>query len=370
MRILTVWLLLIIFGIFSIYSVSIFESFWLTLNLVDLWLRAEPSNYYYFSEQIIKLIIGVFLSVAVWFTPLKVLKKWKWVVFWSTLLLVCLLFVPWMSYTLNGSTAWLKVPWGTIQPGEFYKLGFVVYMAYWLLKKHKVLPPLNLFLWFLVQVGLLTILFLFIPDLGTLFVLGSVALVMFRYMWGRLKYVLLTLLLGVIFISVAATQFSYIEQRIDYFLNPTIDMSDRGIWRQTRQSLIAIWWWGRVGKWYGKGLQKFGYIPEAQSDFIFAAFSEEIWFIGDSILLILYFLLAYYFLTQLPKVKDEYYKIVGMGFISIIMMQVFINIWVNIKLIPLTWLTLPFVSHGGSALIVNMVELVLLQKIVLKTSKH
>lgn len=83
-------------------------------------------------------------------------------------------------------------------------------------------------------------------------------------------------------------------------------------------------------------MQKFGYIPEAQSDFIFAALSEEIGFIGNSILLTLYFFLAYYFLMALPKVKNEYDKIVGVGLISMIIMQVFINVGVNIKLVPLT----------------------------------
>lgn len=366
MKILVVGALLIIFGIFSIYSVSIFESFWLTLDLVQSWARINPSNYYYFREQLMKLWVWLVLVVIAWFTPLSFLKKWKRAIFLGSLLLVCLLFVPWLSLKLNGSNAWLRVWWGTIQPGEFYKIGFVVYLAYRLLRKNKKLPEINFFLWFLVQVGLLTIVFLFIPDLWTLLVLGSVALVMFWYAWWKAKYIGIMLGLWLIFGALAATQFSYIQKRLDYFLNPTTDASDRGIWWQTRQALIAVGGGGWVGKWYGKWLQKFWYIPEAQSDFIFAAFSEEIGFIGNSILLMLYFLLAYYFLKHLPKVKDEYYKIVGVGFLSMIMMQVFINIWVNIKLLPLTWLTLPFISHGGSALIVNMIELVWLQKIVLK----
>jgi len=365
-KILLIGALLIIFGIFSIYSVSIFESFWLTLNLVQSWAMTDPSNYYYFREQMMKLWMGLVLSLFVRLAPLKLLKKRKRMIFLLTLVWVFLLFVPWLSLQLNGSNAWLKVPGGTIQPWEFYKIGFVVYLAYRLLRKHKKLPELSFFLWFLVQVGLLTIVFLFIPDLWTLLVLGSVALVMFWYAGGKVKYIGIMMWLWLIFGALAATQFSYIQKRLDYFLNPTTDASDRGIWRQTRQALIAVGGGWRVGKWYGKWLQKFWYIPEAQSDFIFAAFSEEIGFLGDAVLLLLYCLLAYYFLQQLPKVKDEYYKIVGVGFLAMIMMQVFINIWVNIKLLPLTWLTLPFISHGGSALIVNMIELVWLQKIVLE----
>ncbi|MEI7478527.1 MAG: FtsW/RodA/SpoVE family cell cycle protein [bacterium] len=91
-------------------------------------------------------------------------------------------------------------------------------------------------------------------------------------------------------------------------------------------------------------MQKFGYIPEAQSDFIFAAFSEEIGFLGNMVLLAMYFYLAYTFLRLLPQVRDEYTKIFGVGLISLIMIQMFVNIGVNIKIVPLTGLTLPFVS--------------------------
>ena len=106
---------MIVFGIFSIYSVSIFESFDLTLDLVELGVRTDRSNYYYFTEQLGKLAIGLLLATIVWFVPLSGIRKAKWVVFFSTLLLMFLLFTP-MGITLNGSSAWLDVPGGTIQP--------------------------------------------------------------------------------------------------------------------------------------------------------------------------------------------------------------------------------------------------------------
>lgn len=363
MRILVVGGLLIMFGIASIYSVSIFESFDLTLDHVALGLREEPSNYYFFTEQLLKLLVGIALCLLVYVIPLERIKQLKYVIFFGSLALVLLLFTP-LGIELNGSSAWLDVPWGTIQPGEFFKIWFVMFLAAWMLRKIKQLDELQFYLGFLVITGIFYVLFLLIPDLGTILVLACVAMIMFRYAGWKLYYVAVTLLLWVIAGVIATSQFSYLEDRMNYFFNPDSDLSGRGIGRQTKQSLIAVGGGGWIGKWYGKGLQKFGYIPEAQSDFIFAAFSEEIWFLGNSILLTLYFLLAYFFLKDLHKIKDEYNRLMGVGLISMIIVQVFINVWVNIKLVPLTWLTLPFVSHWGTALIANMVELVLLHKIL------
>ena len=164
-------------------------------------------------------------------------------------------------------------------------------------------------------------------------------------------------------------QFTYIRNRLETFVNPDADKTGKGISYQINQGLIAVWAWGIFGKWYGKWLQKFWYIPEAQSDFIFAAFSEEIGFLGNMGLLTLYFFLAYKFIKRLPDIKDEYAKNLGAGVISLIVIQMFVNIWVNIKLLPLTGLTLPFISAWWSALMVNVIELVLLYKIAYKHEK-
>lgn len=363
MPILLVWCFLLIFWLFAIYSVSIFESFDLTLDLVEKWLRVEPSNYYYFFEQLLKFLVWLVLAGITWIIPLSVIKRRKYIIFVWTCILLLLLFTPlWIE--LNGSSAWLDVPWGTIQPWEFFKIWFVLFLGSWLLRKRDTFDDMGFFLWFIVITWLISGIFLLIPDLWTLFVLWVVALIMFWYAGGKAKYIFATIVLWICLLAIAATQFSYIGSRVTYFLSPDSDTTWRWIWWQTRQSLIAVGWWWRVWKWYGKWLQKFGYIPEAQSDFIFAALSEEIWFIGNSVLLTLYFLLAYYFLQALPKVKDDFDRMLWVGLLSMIIVQVFINIGVNIKILPLTWLTLPFISHGGSALIVNMVELIILQKII------
>ena len=224
--ILLTWFFLLIFWLFAIYSVSIFESFDLTLDFVEQWLREEPSNYYYFFEQVIKFFVGLVLAWITWFIPMSVVRRWKYIIFVWSLLLVLLLFTP-LWITLNGSSAWLDVPWWTIQPWEFYKIWFVLFLSAWMLRKRDTLDELAYFIWFWLMVALLCGIFLFIPDLWTLFVLWIVSLVMYWYSGWKWKYILVSMVLWVWMLALAATQFGYIQRRVTYFLAPETDTNNR-----------------------------------------------------------------------------------------------------------------------------------------------
>ena len=361
MPILIIWVLLVLYWIFAIYSVSIFESFQLTLRQLH-----DPSNYFYFLRQLRHLILAIILATWLYFMPLDFIKKYKWRIFVFSLLFLILVFTPlWLE--LKWAKWWLYIPGFTsIQPGEFVKLAFVIFFSSWLVKKQKMLSSFEWYIAMLVVVGISLFLFLLIPDLGTLLVLWPVALILYAYAGGNIKYIFTSIILWIVFLFTVWMQFWYIKKRVEYFLNPEIDKTVKWIWYQTRQWLIAIWAWWIIWQWYWKWLQKFWFIPEAQSDFIFAAFSEEVWFLWNSILLTLYFLLAYFTIKQLPYVKDTYYQYLSVWILSLLLWQAFVNIWVNIKIIPLTWLTLPFISYGGTALMVNILELMLLYKILYK----
>ena len=273
-----------------------------------------------------------------------------------------LLFTPlWVE--LKWATLWLDVPWWTLQPGEFYKLAFVLFVGWWLLRKKRQLNDLQFFFAFFAITTLSLFIFLILPDFWSLLVLWPVALIMYWFSWGKGKYILATMVLWVAWVLLASLQFTYIQNRLSYFFNEDVDTSWRGIARQTQQALIAVWWGWVIWKGYGKWLQKFGYIPEAQSDFIFAAIAEEIGLFGSMILLGLYLWIAYFYLKKAKSIDDPYMKVVWIWILSLILIQAFINIGVNIKLIPLTWLTLPFISHGWSALFVNMISVMLLYKL-------
>ncbi len=361
MPILIVWALLIVFWIFAIYSVSIFSSFQLTLHQFH-----DPSNYFYFFRQIEHLFIALILAGIIYYVPLDFIKKNRWKFFLWTLFFLLLVFTPlWLK--LKWARWWLHFPglW-SVQPWDFVKLAFIIFFSGWLVKKNKILWSLEWYISMLIVVWVSTFLFLLIPDLGTLLVLWPVALILYTFAWWKIKYVAVSLVLWLIFTFTVWMQFHYIKKRFDYFLNPSIDKTEQWIGYQTQQWLIWIWAGWFIWKWYGKWLQKFGFIPEAQSDFIFAAFSEEIWFLWNTILFALYFVLAYFAIKKLPYVRDKYYQYLSVWILSLILWQVFINVWVNVKIIPLTWLTLPFVSYGGTALMVNVIEITLLYKILYK----
>lgn len=341
------------------YSVSIFESFEFTRKFLG-----DPSNYFYFADQVQKLLLWIVLSIITYFIPMKVFRKLKYVIFIVWAVLIWLLFTSLWSDFGKGATLWLEIWWWTIQPWEFFKVWFVFFLASWLLRKKKTMNDQQFFVWFFIMVALTLFVFVILPDFGSLLVLWPVALIMYWYSWGKWYYVLITLMVWLIAVIWASLKFNYVQERIAYFLDSSVDSTWEWIAWQTQQSLIAVWWWWWLWKWYGKWLQKFWYIPEAQSDFIFAAFSEEIWFLWNIFLLALYCSLWRYVLLWVQWVKNEYDRILAIWLLSMILMQAFINIWVNIKLIPLTWLTLPFISHGWSALLINMVEVVLLYKIV------
>ncbi len=364
MPILITWLLLVLFWVWAVYSVSIHESFTYSLKYLS-----EASNYFYFGRHLLNILVATWVGLVVSRVPLNIVKKHKNIIFISVVILQLLVFTP-IGISLQGARWWLRIPgYGTLQPSEFFKLWFVIFFAGWLYRKKQILQERRWYVSFLVFIGMIWLLFLKIPDLGTMLVLWLVGFVMYRYAWGKMRHLALIIIGGLVLGIWVWRQIPYVQSRLSYFVNPDTDQRGRGIWYQTEQALLSVGWGGFLGNGYGKWLQKFWYIPEAQSDFIFAAFSEEIWFVGNLALLALYSYLAYVFLRELPNVKDEYTRIFGVWLITTIMVQMFINIWVNIKIVPLTGLTLPFVSTWGTALMVNFIQVVLMYKIIYKKER-
>ncbi len=370
MRILIVWWLLIAYWLLAVYSVSIHESFTLTLKIFE-----DPTNYFYFFRHLRNIAIAIIMALIVYRIPIKFFKKHNNIIIISIIifLLQLMVFVPWIWISLNWARWRIDIPGiPSIQPSEFFKLWYVIFMSAWLIRKKKTIDNDNQFIIsFVVINALFLFIFLLIPDLGSVLVMWTVWLMMALYAWMNWKKIILLLFAWVASVVVIwsiawmmSDRFAYIQKRMTYFVSSNTDEESRWVGRQNEQALTAIWWWWLIWKWYWKWLQKFGYIPEAQSDFIFAAFSEEMWFFGNMILLWLYFYLIYYVLIKLVYVRDEYNKILAIWILSLIMIQAFINIWVNLKILPNTWLTLPFISHGGSALMINLIELILLYKII------
>ena len=378
MPLLINWILLLLFWLLAVYSTSVYESFIMTAKSVNF---VEPTNYYYFQQQIKAIIYTIVLIALLRKFPIKSLKnhKFAWAIMIITFIFQCLVFTKlWDSY--NWARWWLNIPHiPSIQPSEFFKLAYVIFLASRLTRKKESMDSPQFLLTFIILSALLYFVFLLIPDFWTVLIIWATALVMVWYSWLKLKKTLAILwiwlwawLVAWLTLWLVNEKFDYITKRFEYFF--TLDkekiQSEREItWWQTTQALIAIGWWGFFGNGYGNGLQKYSNLPEAYCDFIFAAFSEEIWFIWNLFLIGLYIWMFRYVLKHLQKVNDPQLKLIWVWIISLIIIQTFVNMWVNVQIIPTTWITLPFVSAGWSSLMVNCIELLLLYKILKTENK-
>lgn len=373
MPLLINWILLLIFWLLAVYSTSVYESFIMTAKSVNF---AEPTNYYYFYQQLKSLIYITIAILILWKFPIKALKnhKFAFIIMVLAFILQCLVFTKrWEAY--NWARWWLNIPhMPSVQPSEFFKLAYVIFLASWLTRKKESMSSSQFFRLFIVLSALLYTIFMFIPDFWTVLIIWATALIMVRFSWLSLKKtatILAIWLFAWVFawltLGLVNKRFSYIQNRFSYFFTSDkekIDAEREKTWWQTTQALIAIWWWWFMGNGYGNWLQKYSNLPEAYCDFIFAAFSEEIWFKWNIILIALYIWMFRYVLKHLQKVNDPHLKLIWTWIISLIIVQTFVNMWVNVQLIPTTWITLPFISAGWSSLMVNCIELLLLYKIL------
>ena len=371
-------ILLIIFWLLAVYSVSIFESFTTTLGSDDF---EEPTNYFYFMKQIKALGIALFAVLVLRKLPLiNLLKSHKFASF-------CMLFALWFQLlvftpffkpatddgTFNGANGWLIFPWfGSVQPVEIFKLAYVLFLSSWLIRRKDEINKPWFIGFFIFICALLYAGLLFVPDLWSVLIMGGTALLMVRFSWLSIKKTFTILLLW-LFAWVFAwfsmylinPKYNYIQKRFANFFSSDKKENQQTEQWQNEQALMAIWWWWFFGQGLGKGLQKFWNVPEAQSDFIFAAFSEEIWFFWNMILLGLYVFIFWYSLRCLQDLKDPHLKMIWIGILSILMVQTFVHIWVNIQIVPNTWVTLPFVSSWGTSILISCIELFLLYKIII-----
>ncbi len=374
--IILLWILLLIFWTFAIYSVSTYESFSLTKKLISIWaLQWEPYNNFYFKRHIRNIIVALIVWIVAYKIKFSFFKNQKnsLIIFILIFLFQLAVFLPEPIWSTFNWARWrIKIWWiFTLQPSEFFKLWYVIFLSYRLNKKKEFIKEPSFLIMFIIINIIVLFVFFLIPDFWTVLILAIVWLIMARYAWVKFKYVLWLFILWVIWWWITlsifwsfSTKFKYIQKRFTYFINSDVDPEKKQIWRQNEQALMAIWWWWFFWQWYQQWSIKLWSLPEAQSDFIFSAYSEEIWFVWDMILLSLYFLLAYTFLINLHKIRDPFVKQIWIWIISLIIIQMFINIWVNLKIMPNTWLTLPWISFWWTALMVNVIEIIFLYKIL------
>jgi len=316
-------------------------------------------------KQLVILIGGLGLMTVVANIPYKKWRQWALPLFIGGIVLTAMVFLPKIGMSAGGSRRWLSLGPLSLQPSEFLKLGFVVYLAAWCsVIKDKIKTVRFGFGPYLLLLAIPATLILLQPDTGTFMVFFSAALGMFIAAGGRWLHLGALLMTGVILVGFMALTRPHVRERIMTFVNPSHDTL--GSSYQLNQSLIAIGSGGITGRGFGQSVQKFNFLPEPIGDSIFAVASEEFGLIGSLTIIGLFVLFGLWGLKIAARAPDTFGRLLGVGIVILVTAQSFINISAMLGLIPLTGVPLVFISHGGSALLIALIEV----GIVLNLSRH
>lgn len=353
-----------------ISSVSVYPSFKVTSLMVTKGLLTEPNNYFFLLKNIAHVTLGLIVFAFVVKTPYSFFERYAKHIFIAGILsLVLVLFV---GTTYNGAKGWINVPFlpFSLQPMEFMKFGLIVYLAYFLKRRRSQIADFqNGFLPYMFNFGVIIFLLMLQPDFGSILICTPLVIAMFFVGGGNKKHLLASFGVFTVFAlsiyglgrhedATDRNSFSYITDRVDNFLADNQDaIQNKTINFQTEQGLIAIGSGGFFGLGFGKSVQKFGYLPEVEGDFIFSVIAEELGFIGVLFLISLYLYIGWRGFLIAEATEDLFGKYVATGITTLILSQAFINIGVNLNILPLTGITLPFISYGGSSLLSLMLSM-------------
>ena len=308
-----------------------------------------------FTTIALKQLASLGLGVAAFFIFSKI--KYTWLrrgalfIFIGAIIVNLLLFVPSLSLFHGGAARWINIGPLSFQPSEFLKIAFVIYLAAWIqFAKDKISSLKFGLIPYLVITAILGVLLMVQSDTDTFLIIAFTGVVMLLVAGMPIKHmamaggVLALVVVGVVMMR------PYAYQRVQTFLSGGSDA--RGAGYQINQSLIAIGSGQATGRGFGQSIQKFGYLPQPTDDSIFAVAGEEFGFIGGSVLIVLYLLVAASAFRIAGKSQDLFGAMIAVGIAILIVTESFLNMSAMLGLVPLSGVPLLFVSHGGTALII------------------
>ncbi len=379
---------LMVFGVLFIYSATMSREGAQNLALWD-----QP-----FFRQIIWYAAGVCLAALVCLVDYPILTRWSLVFYWLSILLLCSLYFI-GSDNGWGAKRWIKLPFFQIQPSEFAKMAFILFMAHFLSRPMDELRTPKVFL---KALGLMILPFVMIlkePDLGSALVFIPVGLVMMfvagvpvqflRRLIGGVAIVVALVMVDVLF-APKNLQFikleDYQKQRLLVYFGldfapPGATPQERERWEHVRrqksynieQALISVGSGGLTGKGWREGTQNaLGYLPRAvaHNDFIFSVLAEESGFVGSMTVLALYTMVLFTGIRIASQARDRLGKIMASGVVALLFSHVFINIGMNIRIMPVTGIPLPLLSYGGSSVLCSLIAAGLLQNIYIHRKSY
>lgn len=344
-------ILISLFGLLMIYSSS------------NIWAEYKYNDpYKYLKSQAIFLIIGYILMIIISKFPYQNYKKLANIIFLTCTIMLILVLIPGIGTVRNGSRSWFGIGSLGLQPSEFTKLGLIIFTSKYLANNTKELKDIKKGV--LPILGVLLLIFGLImlePDFGTGVVIVMTIIVLLFISGVKINFFIKIGILGLIGIIVLILIAPYRLERIVSFINPWTDPLGSGF--QIIQSLYAIGPGGLLGLGFGNSIQKHFYLPEPQTDFIFAIISEEFGFLGVLIISTLFITIIYSGLKISMRCQDNFGKLLSFGITFGLAFQTILNLMVVVGLLPVTGVTLPFLSYGGSSLLISLINMGILLNI-------
>lgn len=341
---LSYFFVLLLFGLImltSASSVSAFDKF--------------GDTYFFIKRQ---LVYGVLPGIVSFFIfsklPYTLLKKVGMWIFYISMALLVAVLIPGVGATLNtGARSWLLIAGFSLQPAELVKLGMIFFLAHHLSQQGQKLDDLKEGFLPSLAFGLAPVALVVLqPDVGTASILFAICFGMFFIARAKMQYLSGLALVAVIAFLLLIAVAPYRAARFTTFLHPELD--PQGIGYHINQAFLAIGSGGWLGLGLGHSQQKFQYLPEVHADSIFAVIAEETGFFFTSGLIILLVLIALRGMKVAKYSRDDYSRLLAAGIIIWLTIQSFFNIAAMVGLMPITGVPLPFVSHGGSALVIAL----------------
>ena len=322
------------------------------LDSIDMTL-AEPR---YFARQLRWFLIGLVAAGIAAAIDYRRLRPFVWCIYGLALILLALVFVPGIGVNTNGATRWVRILGQQFQPAEFAKVAMIIVLAYYVashpLRMQKFVPGLLVPMLFLAPIIVLVFLE---PDYSTTLLLSAVVGVMLITAGVKFRHVLPVAFIVLAFVGIAIATNENRRERVIAMINPLESREDKGL--QAYQARLALGAGGLEGRGLGNGRQKYGRIPEHQTDFIFSLIGEELGFYGTQSVTSIYVLLVVLGVRVAKFARDTFGTMLAIGITFFIGFEAFINIGVVLGILPNTGMPLPFVSYGGTSLMMMMIAI-------------
>jgi rod shape determining protein RodA len=322
-----------------------------------------------FKKQLIFSIVGIILMFAASFFDYRALKNYTGIFYiFACFILVAVLY---SGSLVRGTSSWFSFGFFNFQPAEFVKIIIIIILAKYLSQTSNSLGDLKKIIVSGIYLSLPVLLIIFQPDFGSALIIIFVWFAMLFIVGINKKYMALILILG-LFVSTLSWSYAlkdYQKDRIITFINPQSDPHDSGY--NVIQSIIAVGSGEIWGNGLGRGSQsQLNFLPEKHTDFIFAVVAEEMGFIGVLLVLGFFGIIFYRFFYIIKEAQDNFGRLFVLGTAFMLMFHIVINAGMNMGIMPVTGIPLPFVSYGGSSLISMLIMLGLTQSVYIKGSGY